>query len=125
MKQVEAAIQQLHCKEIRRCHTDLGVLLAARGVLALLGLAVGEQDQAVGLGGAKVKGDGAHALGVPLGQADVGLWRLERDGVQRGHVLTLVRHLPLDLHLGVHDSSQTGQLQADVIVFVHYLLSFK
>ena len=101
--------------------TDLGVLLAARGFLALLGLAVGEEDEAVGLGGAKVEGDGAHALGVPLGQADVGLGGLEGDGVQGGHVLALEDHVALDLHLGVHDAGQAGKLQTDVVVLVNHL----
>ena len=82
---------------------------------------MGEEDEAVRLGGAEVEGDGAHPLGVPLGQADEGLGGLEGDGVQGGHVLAAVRHLALDLHLGVHDAGQPGQLQADVVVLVHHL----
>jgi len=99
----------------------LGDLLTLLVLLAFLGLAVGEEDESVGLGGAEVEGDGAHALGVPLGQADEGLGGLEGDGVQRGDVLASVGHLPLDLHLGVHDARQPGQLQADVVVLVHHL----
>lgn len=67
---------------------------------------MGEQNQAVGLGCAEVKGDGAHSLGVPLGQADVGLGGLKGDGVQSGHVLALVGHFTLNLHLWVHNPSQ-------------------
>lgn len=99
----------------------LGVLLAALGLLAFLGLAVGEQDESVGFRGPEVKGDGAHSLGVPLGQAYVGLGGLEGDRVQRGHVLTLKHHIPLDLHLGVHDMRQTGELQTDVVILVDHL----
>lgn len=84
---------------------------------------MGEEDQAIGFRGAEVKGDGSHALGVPLGEADEGFRGLEGDGVQRGHVLTLVRHLTLDFHLGVHDASEAGQLQSNVIVLVHHLQS--
>jgi len=82
---------------------------------------VGEEDEAVGLGGAEIKRNGSHPLGVPFGEADVGLGCLKRNGVQSGHVLTLVGHLALDLHLGVQESSHSGQLEADVIVFIHHL----
>lgn len=80
-----------------------------------------EEDKAIGLGRAEIKRDGSHPLGVPLGEADVGLGSLEGDGVQGGHVLTLVGHLPLDFHLWVHDSSQAGQLKSDVVVLIHHL----
>lgn len=99
----------------------LGVLLAAGCVFALLGFAVGEQYEAVGLCGAEVEGNGSHPLGVPLGKADVGLRSLKRNRVQRGHVLTFVRHIALDFHLRVHDSSKPRQFQSDVVVFIHHL----
>lgn len=82
---------------------------------------MGEEDQAVGLRGAEIKGDGSRPLGVPLGEADEGLRGFERNGVQGGHVLTLVRNLTHDFHLEVHDPGQAGQLQANVVVLVHHL----
>lgn len=100
---------------------NLGVLLAAGGVFALLRFSMGEEDQAVGLRGAKVKGDGSRPLGVPLGEADEGFRGLKGNGVQSGHILTFVRNLTHDLHLRVHDPSQAGQLQANVIVLVDHL----
>lgn len=82
---------------------------------------MGEEYEAVRLCGAEIERDGSHPLGVPLGEADVGLRSLERNGVQGGHILTLVGNLTLDFHLGVHNSSQTGQLKTDVIIFIHHL----
>lgn len=117
-QQVQASVQELHGEEVH-----LGVLLA--GILAVLGLPMGEEDETVGLGGAEVEGDGAHAFGVPLRQADVGLWRLKGDGVQGGHVLALKVGVTLDLHFGVGDPSQAGQLEPDVIVFVDNLCKTK
>lgn len=99
----------------------LGVLLAALGLLAFLGLAVGEQDESVGLGGPEVEGDRTHSLGVPLGEAEVGVRALEVDRVQGGHVLTLKHHVTLELHLGVYDAGQTGELQTDVVILVDHL----
>lgn len=101
--------------------TDLGVLLATGSIFALLGFAMGEEDEAIGLGSAEIKGNGSHPLCVPLGQADVGLWSLERNGVQGGHILTLVGHFTLDFHLRVHNSSKAGQFKTDVIVLIHHL----
>lgn len=92
----------------RRLSADLGVLLASQSLFALLGFAMGEQDEAIWLGGAEVKRNGSHSLGVPLGEADVSLGGLKGNGVQGGHILTLVGHITLDLHLRVHNSSQTG-----------------
>uniref|UniRef100_A0A667X6P3 Uncharacterized protein n=1 Tax=Myripristis murdjan TaxID=586833 RepID=A0A667X6P3_9TELE len=66
-EQVQAAIKQLHRKEIH----------LAKGFLTLLGLAMGEEDETIGLCGAEVEGDGSHPLGVPFGEADVGLWGLK------------------------------------------------
>lgn len=82
---------------------------------------MGEEDEAVGLRCAEIERYGSHPLGVPLWEADVGLGSLERNGVQSGHILTLVGHLTLDFHLRVHNASQTGQLETDVIVLVHHL----
>ena len=114
-QQVQTTLQEFHGKVVH-----LVVPLAA-GVPPVLGLALGKEDQAVGLGRAEVEGDGSHTLGVPLGQAEVGLGRLKGDGVQDGHVLALEHHVALHLHLGVHDASQTRQLQADVVVLIHHL----
>lgn len=114
-QQEETSLQELDGEEVH-----LVVALAA-GVPSVLGLALRVKDEAVGLGGAEVEGDGAHALGVPLGQAQEGLWRLEGDGVQDGNGLALEHHVALHLHLGVHDAGQARQLQADVVVFVHHL----
>lgn len=101
--------------------THLGVLLAAGSIFALLGFAMGEEDEAIGLSCAEIKRDGSHPLGVPLGEADVGLGGLEGNGIQSGHVLTLVGYLSLDFHLRVHNPSQAGQLEPDVIVLIYHL----
>lgn len=114
-QQVQPSIQQLHCKEVH-----LVVLLALR-VPPVLGFAVGEEYQPVGFRCSEVKGDGAHALGVPLRQGQVGVRGLEVDGVEGGNILTLEDHIALELHLGVHDAGEAGQLQADVVVLVHHL----
>ena len=84
-----------------------------------------EEDQAVGLSGAKVKGDRAHAFGIPLGQADVSLWGLKVDGVQCSHILTLEYYLTIDLHLGVPNPGQARQLQTDVIILINNLSKVK
>lgn len=118
-QQVQPSVQQLHCKEVHL------VVLLALGVPPVLGLAVREEDQAIGLGGAEVKGDGAHALGVPLGQRQVGLGGLEVDRIKGGDVLALEHHVTLEFHLGVNDAGQAGQLQADVVVLVHHLVERK
>lgn len=118
-QQVQPSVQQLHCKEVHL------VVLLALGVPPVLGLAVGEEDQAVRLGGAEVEGDGAHALCVPLGQCQVGIGGLEVDGVKGGDVLALEHNVTLEFHLGVHDAGQAGQLKADVIVLVHHLVERK
>uniref|UniRef100_A0A3Q2QAJ7 Uncharacterized protein n=1 Tax=Fundulus heteroclitus TaxID=8078 RepID=A0A3Q2QAJ7_FUNHE len=114
-KQVQPSIQQLHRKKVH-----LVVLLALR-VPPVLGFAVGEEYQPVGLRGAEVKGDGADALGVPLGQGEKGVRGLEVDGVKCGNVLALEDHVSLEFHLGVKDASQARELQADVVVLVHHL----
>uniref|UniRef100_A0A8C4I1Y3 Uncharacterized protein n=1 Tax=Dicentrarchus labrax TaxID=13489 RepID=A0A8C4I1Y3_DICLA len=83
-------IHQSFQLQVQLPFTDLGVLLTAGSVFSLLGFAMGEEDKAVGLGRAEIERDGSHPLGVPLGEADVGLGSLERNGVQGGHILTLV-----------------------------------
>lgn len=115
-QQVQMAVQHLNGKEV---HLES---LGALGVLGLLlGLAVAEEEEAVGLGGAEVKGDGARLLGVPLVEDDEGLWRLKRDGVQSGYVLALEGHGAVDLHLGIAQLGQPGQLKSHIVVFVHNL----
>lgn len=80
-----------------------------------------EEYQPVGFGGAEVKGDGAHALGVPFRQGQVGVRSLKVDGVEGGDILALEYHITLEFHLGVHDAGKAGQLQADIVVLVHHL----
>lgn len=118
-QQVQVAIQEFHGKEVH-----FGVLLAPN-ILPLLGLAMSEEDQAVGLGGAEVKGDGTHAFGIPLGQAYISLGGLKVDGVQRGHILTLEYNFPIDFHLGIPNPGQARQLQTDVIIFINNLSKAK
>lgn len=90
------AIQHLNGKEVHL--ESLGTL----GILwLLLGLTMAEEEKAVGLCGAEVKGDGACLLSVPLAEDDKRLWRLECDGVQSCHILTLKGHGTMDLHLGI------------------------
>uniref|UniRef100_A0A8D2ZS48 Uncharacterized protein n=1 Tax=Scophthalmus maximus TaxID=52904 RepID=A0A8D2ZS48_SCOMX len=114
-QQVQRSVQQLHREEVHL------VVLLALGVPPVLGLAVSEEDQPVGLGSAEVEGDGAHALGVPFGQGQVGVGGLKVDGVEGGDVFALEGDVALELHLGVNDASEAGQLQADIVVLVHHL----
>uniref|UniRef100_A0A4W6CUR3 Uncharacterized protein n=1 Tax=Lates calcarifer TaxID=8187 RepID=A0A4W6CUR3_LATCA len=51
--------------------TDLGVLLTAGSIFALLGFAMGEEDEAIGLSCSEIERNGSHPLGVPFGKADV------------------------------------------------------
>lgn len=118
-QQVQVAIKEFHGKEVH-----FGVLLAP-SILPLLGLAMGEEDQAIGLSGAEVKGDGTHAFGVPFGQADISLWGLKVDGVQRGHVLALENNFTIDFHLGIPDPGQARQLQTNVIILINNLSKAK
>lgn len=112
------AVQHLNGKEVHlECLEALGILWL------LLGLAVAEEEQSVGLCGAEVKGDGARLLGVPLVEDDKRLRRLKRYRVQSGHVLTFEGHNALDLHLGIAQFGQPGKLQPHVVVFVHNLVS--
>uniref|UniRef100_A0A3P8YAK9 Secreted protein n=1 Tax=Esox lucius TaxID=8010 RepID=A0A3P8YAK9_ESOLU len=80
-QQVEEPVQELHGKVV-----GLHVPAQLR-LFGPVGSAVTEQEQAAGLRGAEVEGDGARFLGVPLGQGDEGLRGLKGDGVQGGHVL--------------------------------------
>lgn len=93
-------IQQLHSKEVH-----LRILLTPH-VFPVLWLPMCKEDKAIGLRGAEVKGDGAHALSVPLGKADKGFWTLKADGVQSSHVLTFEDHISVDLHFCVSNSGQ-------------------
>lgn len=110
------AVQHLNGKEIH--FGSLGNLGIFR---LLLGLPVAEEQKAVGLCGAEVKGDGACLLGVPLVENYERLGRLECDGIQGGHVLTFKSHSAVDLHLGITQLGQPGQFESHVIVFVHNL----
>lgn len=82
---------------------------------------MGEEYQTVGFGGAEVKGDGAHALGVPFRQGQVGIRGLKVDGVEGGNIFALEGYVTLEFHLGVHNTGKAGQLQANVIVLVYHL----
>lgn len=82
---------------------------------------MGEEYQAVGFGGAEVEGDGAHALGVPFWQGQVGVRRLEVDWVKGGNIFALEYHVTLEFHLGVNNAGEPGQLQAYIVVLVHHL----
>uniref|UniRef100_A0A8C6IKB8 Uncharacterized protein n=1 Tax=Mus spicilegus TaxID=10103 RepID=A0A8C6IKB8_MUSSI len=103
-QQIQVAIKKFHSKEVNFC------VLLAPDIFPFLRLPVSEENQAVGLSGAKVKGNGAHTFGVPLGQADVSLWGLKVDGIQCGHVLTLEHNFTIDFHLGVSNPGQARQL---------------
>uniref|UniRef100_A0A2K6JWX0 Uncharacterized protein n=2 Tax=Rhinopithecus TaxID=542827 RepID=A0A2K6JWX0_RHIBE len=118
-QQVQVAIKELHGKEVYFC------VLLAPSILPLLGLSMSEEDQAIGLSGTEVKGDGAHTLSVPLRQTDVSLWGLEVDGVQCGHILTLKHNFAIDFHLGIPNSGQARQLQTDVIILINNLSKAK
>lgn len=117
-QQVQVTVQHLDGKEV---HLETLGILGVFGLL--LGLAVAEEQEAVGLRGAEVEGDGARLLCVPLVEDDERLGRLERDGVQSGHVLALEGHGAVDLHLQVAQLGQPGQLEPHVVVFVHNLES--
>lgn len=80
-QQVQVPVQQLH-GEVISLQLPTGLLL-----FGALRTAVAEQQEAAGLRGAEVEGDGPRLLGVPLGQGDVGLGGLKGDGVQGCHVL--------------------------------------
>lgn len=82
---------------------------------------MGEEYQPVGFGGAEVKGDGAHTLGVPFWQGQIGIRGLEVDGVECGNVFALKDHIALKFHLWVDNTGEAGELQADVIILVHHL----
>ncbi len=110
------AVQHLDGKKV---HLEtLGTL----GVLwLLLWFAMAEEEEAIRLCGAEVKGDRACLLSVPLVEDDKRLWGLKRDGVQSGHVFTLEGHSTMDLHLGITQLGQPGQFKSYVVVFVHNL----
>jgi len=82
---------------------------------------VGEEYQPVGFGRAEVKGDGAHAFGVPFWQREVGVWTLKVDGVEGGNVFTLENHVALEFHLWVNYAGKAGELQSDIVVLIHHL----
>lgn len=113
--QEQSSVQKLHREEVHL------VVLQGLRVTSVLRFAVGEEDQPVGFGGAEVEGDGAHTLGVPLGQRQEGVGGLEIDGVQGGDVLALEDHVALEFHLWVHNAGEARQLQADIVVLVHHL----
>lgn len=115
-QQVQMAVQHLNGKEVH-----FGSLGNLRVFWLRLGFPVAEEQKAVGLRGAEVKGDGARLLGVPFVENNERLGCLKRDGVQGGHVLTFKSHSAMDLHLGIAQLGQPGQFESHVIVFVHNL----
>lgn len=95
--QVEEPVHQLDGEEV--------------GPLLLVGLrplqaAVAEEQQAAGLGGAKVKGYGACLLRVPSGQRQVGRRRVEGDRLQGLHALAAEYQVAMDTDLRVSLFSQ-------------------
>jgi len=116
-QQVQIALQQLH-GEVIGLQLPTGLLL-----FGTLRTSVAEQQEAAGLRGAEVKGDGSRLLGVPLRQRDEGLGGLEGDGVQGRHVLAAEHQVAAQGDLGVALDGQLGQLQLEVVVLVHHLES--
>uniref|UniRef100_A0A8C9SG15 Uncharacterized protein n=1 Tax=Scleropages formosus TaxID=113540 RepID=A0A8C9SG15_SCLFO len=114
-EQVEEAIEQLD-GEVVGLELAVGTLL-----LGALQAAVAEEQQAAGLRGAEVEGDGACLLGVPPGEGDVGLGGLEGDRVKGCDVLAAEHQVPVQADLGVSLDGQAGQLQLEVIVLVDHL----
>uniref|UniRef100_A0A670ZBZ7 Uncharacterized protein n=1 Tax=Pseudonaja textilis TaxID=8673 RepID=A0A670ZBZ7_PSETE len=70
-QQVKVAVQKLHGEIICLVHALRSALLRR------LQSAVAEEEKPIGFGGPEIKGDGAGLLGVPLGQGNVRLGRLE------------------------------------------------
>ncbi|KAL4630346.1 hypothetical protein GN956_G15754, partial [Arapaima gigas] len=90
----------LYCKEIH-----FGVLQVT-SFLPILRPPVGEKDETIRFCRAEVERYGAHTLGVPLGEAEVGLRCLKRDRVQGGYILAFKHHVTLNLHLGIRNPGQ-------------------
>ena len=113
----EEAVQQLHGEEVGAGQSPVGPL----GLPGGLGPAVAEEQQAVGLRGAEVEGDGAGLLGGPLGQGDVGLRGVEADGVQRGDVLAAEGQVAVQRDHGGAHLGLSGELQPELAIPVHHL----
>uniref|UniRef100_A0A3Q3WFV3 Secreted protein n=1 Tax=Mola mola TaxID=94237 RepID=A0A3Q3WFV3_MOLML len=75
-------------------------------LLGTLRSTVAEQQEPAGLRCAKVKGDGACPLGVPLGQGDVRLRGLKGDGVQGRNVLAAEHQVAIQGYFRVTLNSQ-------------------
>uniref|UniRef100_A0A4W4EZK7 Uncharacterized protein n=1 Tax=Electrophorus electricus TaxID=8005 RepID=A0A4W4EZK7_ELEEL len=90
-EQEEEAVQQLHGEEVN----------ARPALRRALQAPVAIEQQAAGLRGAEVKGDGARLLGAPTGQGDVGTRRIEADRVEGGHVLTAEGQVAVQVDFGV------------------------
>lgn len=95
--QVEKSIHQLYREEV-----SPGLPVG----LCTLQAAVAEQQQAVGLCGAKVKSYGACLLCVPPGQCQVGRRRIEGDRLQGFHILAAEYQVTMDTDLRVSLFSQ-------------------
>ena len=111
-QQVQEAVQELHGEVV-------GARLAVGRRRPLAALA--EQQQAAGLGGAEVEGDGAGPLGAPAGQRQVGGGRVERHGLRGRHVVAAESQVAVDAHLGVALLGEARQLQPELVVLVDHL----
>uniref|UniRef100_A0A3B1IWX2 Uncharacterized protein n=1 Tax=Astyanax mexicanus TaxID=7994 RepID=A0A3B1IWX2_ASTMX len=110
-QQIQETLQQLHGEEVHPGPALSGSLHSS----------VAENQQAVGLCGAEVEGDGSGLFAVPAGKSDVGSWSVEADGVQSRHVLAAEGQVSLQADLGVTQLGQMGELQFELVVGVHHL----
>lgn len=95
--QVQVTVQELDGKEV-----GPGLPVGLRTAQA----PVAEKQQAAGLAGAEVKGDGSRPLGVPPGQSQVCRGRVEGDRLQGLHVLAQEDQVTMDTDLRVSLLSQ-------------------
>uniref|UniRef100_A0A8C7ZE31 Uncharacterized protein n=1 Tax=Oryzias sinensis TaxID=183150 RepID=A0A8C7ZE31_9TELE len=114
-QQKKRPIQQFHSKEVHL------VVLLAFGIPPVLRPTLSEEDQPIRFSGAKIKGDGAHAFGVPLWQSQEGIGRLKVDGVQSRNIFTLEDNVTLKFHLRIIDAGKPGELQPNIVVLIHHL----
>uniref|UniRef100_A0A3Q2XQ10 Uncharacterized protein n=1 Tax=Hippocampus comes TaxID=109280 RepID=A0A3Q2XQ10_HIPCM len=99
-QQVQITIQQLQ-GEVIGLQLPSGLLL-----FGPLRAAVAEEEEAAGLRGAEVEGDGARLLG---------------DRVQGRHVLAAEHQVAVQGDFWVTLDGQAGELQLEVVVLVHHL----
>lgn len=88
--QVEKSLHQLDGEEV-----GAGFPVGDRTLQA----AMAEQQQAAGLRGAEVKGNGARLLCIPPGQRQVGVRRVKGDRLQSLHVFAAEHQVSMDTDL--------------------------